>query len=56
MSYGLSFMSITATIVHAILHFWAPIQLHFKRSLREQPDVHAKLMMSYAEGACRGSQ
>ncbi|KAJ7025530.1 small oligopeptide transporter [Mycena alexandri] len=50
MSYGLSFMSITATIAHAILHFSAPIKLHFKRSLREQPDVHAKLMMSYPQG------
>ncbi|KAJ6460926.1 small oligopeptide transporter [Mycena sanguinolenta] len=49
MSYGLSFMCITATIVHAIVYFWAPIKLHFKRSLREQPDIHAKLMMAYPE-------
>ncbi|KAJ6567567.1 small oligopeptide transporter [Mycena vulgaris] len=49
MSYGLAFMSITATIVHAIIHFSAPIKLHFKRSLREQPDIHAKLMMAYPE-------
>ncbi|KAJ7768532.1 small oligopeptide transporter, partial [Mycena metata] len=49
MAYGLSFMSITATIVHAILYFSAPIQLHFKRSLREQPDIHSKLMMSYPQ-------
>ncbi|KAJ6617590.1 OPT oligopeptide transporter [Mycena sp. CBHHK59/15] len=49
MSYGLSFMSISATIVHAIIHFWAPMKLHFRRSLREQPDVHAKLMMKYPE-------
>ncbi|KAJ7198818.1 small oligopeptide transporter, partial [Mycena pura] len=49
MSYGLSFMSITATIVHAIIHFSAPIKLHFKRSLREQPDVHAKLMLTYPQ-------
>ncbi|KAK7052416.1 glutathione transporter 1 [Favolaschia claudopus] len=48
-SYGLSFMSITATIVHAIIYFWAPIKLQFKRSLREQPDVHAKLMMVYPQ-------
>ncbi|KAJ7471298.1 small oligopeptide transporter, partial [Mycena galericulata] len=47
MSYALSFMSITATIVHAILHFWAPIKLQFSRSLREQPDIHAKLMTNY---------
>ncbi|KAJ7822431.1 small oligopeptide transporter [Mycena leptocephala] len=48
-SYGLSFMSITATIVHAIIHFRAPIKLHFKRSLREQPDIHAKLMLRYPQ-------
>ncbi|KAJ6568446.1 OPT oligopeptide transporter protein-domain-containing protein [Mycena sp. CBHHK59/15] len=51
MSYGLSFMSISATIVHAIIHFWAPMKLHFRRSLREQPDVHAKLMMKYPEAS-----
>ncbi|KAJ7148645.1 small oligopeptide transporter [Mycena crocata] len=49
MSYGLSFMAITSTIAHAVIHFSAPIKLHFKRSLREQPDIHSKLMMTYPE-------
>lgn len=47
MSYGLSFLSITATITHAIIHFWKPIRLQFNRSLREQPDIHAQLMSRY---------
>lgn len=46
-AYGLSFASITATITHAILYFWKPIKTQFKRSLQEQPDVHARLMASY---------
>ncbi|PFH48073.1 hypothetical protein AMATHDRAFT_6159 [Amanita thiersii Skay4041] len=48
-SYGLSFLSITATVTHAVIHFWHPIRLHFKRSLREQPDVHAQLMSKYPQ-------
>lgn len=49
MSYGLSFLSITATITHAIIHFWKPIQLRFTRSVREQPDIHAELMDKYPQ-------
>ncbi|KAF4585130.1 hypothetical protein EYR40_001967 [Pleurotus pulmonarius] len=49
MSYGLSFLSITATITHAIIYFWKPIQVQFKRSLREQPDIHAQLMSNYSQ-------
>lgn len=48
-SYGLSFASITATIVHSILYFWKPIRIHLRRSLREQPDIHAKLMSNYRQ-------
>lgn len=51
MSYGLSFLSITATITHAVIYFWKPIQIQFKRSLREQPDIHAQLMSNYSQGA-----
>ncbi|KAG6916275.1 hypothetical protein DXG01_007561 [Tephrocybe rancida] len=50
MSYGLSFLSITATISHAIIHFWKPIKVQFKQSLREQPDIHAQLMAKYPQG------
>jgi OPT family small oligopeptide transporter len=49
MSYGLSFLSITATITHAMIHFWQPIKTQFKRSLREQPDIHARLMAKYPQ-------
>jgi hypothetical protein len=50
MAYALSFLAITATITHAILYFWKPIKIHFKRCLREQPDIHAQLMAQYKEG------
>jgi len=49
MSYGLSFLSITATISHAIIHFWKPIRLQFGRAMREQPDIHARLMSHYPQ-------
>lgn len=48
-AYGLSFASITATVVHSILYFWKPIRVHLRRSLREQPDIHAKLMSNYRQ-------
>ena len=50
MSYALSFMAITATITHAIIYFRKPIKIHFKRSLQEQPDIHARLMANYRQG------
>ncbi|KAH6904577.1 small oligopeptide transporter [Coprinopsis sp. MPI-PUGE-AT-0042] len=49
MAYGLSFLSITATITHSIIYFWKPIRLQMRRSLREQPDVHARLMSHYPQ-------
>ncbi|KAF8066877.1 OPT oligopeptide transporter protein-domain-containing protein [Lyophyllum atratum] len=48
-SYGLSFLSIAATITHAIIHFYKPIKVQFKRSLREPPDIHARLMAKYPQ-------
>jgi len=48
-SYGLSFGAISALIVHTILYFRRHIWLQTKRSLREQPDIHARLMMSYRQ-------
>ncbi|KAI5830219.1 small oligopeptide transporter [Schizophyllum commune Tattone D] len=47
LGYGTSFASIAATIVHAILYFRKPIMKQFRRSLSEQPDVHARLMTRY---------
>ncbi|TFK61872.1 small oligopeptide transporter, partial [Pluteus cervinus] len=49
MAYATSFLAITATITHALIHFWDPIRLQFKRSLREEPDIHARLMSQYPQ-------
>ncbi|TRM57392.1 OPT oligopeptide transporter protein-domain-containing protein [Schizophyllum amplum] len=49
MCYGLSFLAISATVTHAIIHFYKPIMINLKRSLREQPDIHARLMSRYQQ-------
>ncbi|KAI0919974.1 hypothetical protein AcV5_001906 [Taiwanofungus camphoratus] len=49
MSYGLSFASITATIMHTILYFRKQIWVQSRRSLSEQPDIHARLMSKYPQ-------
>ncbi|KAI0286616.1 OPT oligopeptide transporter protein-domain-containing protein [Russula aff. rugulosa BPL654] len=49
MSYGLSFATITATLVHSALYFRKQIWLQIGRSLSEQPDVHARLMARYPQ-------
>ncbi|EIM92032.1 small oligopeptide transporter [Stereum hirsutum FP-91666 SS1] len=46
-SYGLTFASITATLVHSVLYFRKQIWTQARRSLHEQPDVHARLMSRY---------
>jgi OPT family oligopeptide transporter len=48
-SYGTSFASITATLVHSLLYFRKQICLQARRSLSEQPDVHARLMARYPQ-------
>ncbi|OAX34104.1 OPT oligopeptide transporter [Rhizopogon vinicolor AM-OR11-026] len=48
-SYGLSFASITATIMHAILFFRKQIWAQSRRSIDEQPDIHARLMSRYRQ-------
>jgi len=48
-AYGMSFASITATLVHAALYFRRQIWLQVGRSLGEQPDVHARLMSRYPQ-------
>jgi len=48
-AYGLSFASITATITHALLFFRKQIWTQTRRSLHEQPDIHARLMSRYAQ-------
>ncbi|KII90413.1 hypothetical protein PLICRDRAFT_173833 [Plicaturopsis crispa FD-325 SS-3] len=48
-SYGLSFASMTATITHAFLYFRKQIYSQARRSLNEQPDIHARLMSKYQQ-------
>ncbi|PPQ74705.1 hypothetical protein CVT26_007556, partial [Gymnopilus dilepis] len=46
-SYGLSFSTITATLTHAFCFYGKQILTQARRSLHEQPDVHARLMARY---------
>ena len=48
-SYGLSFASITATLVHALLYFRKQIWTQSRRAMGEQPDIHARLMARYSQ-------
>jgi OPT family small oligopeptide transporter len=48
-SYGLSFASITATLMHAFLYFRKQIWVQARRALHEQPDIHARLMSVYPQ-------
>lgn len=48
-NYGISFASITATLVHAFLYFRKQIWVQARRSLSEQPDIHARLMSKYPQ-------
>lgn len=48
-SYGLSFASITATLTHTFLYFRKQIMVQARRSIHEQPDIHARLMAVYPQ-------
>ncbi|RPD78416.1 OPT oligopeptide transporter [Lentinus tigrinus ALCF2SS1-7] len=48
-SYGLSFASITATITHTFLYYRKQIWVQARRSMSEQPDIHARLMAVYPQ-------
>ncbi|KAJ7626771.1 small oligopeptide transporter [Mycena rosella] len=48
-AYGLSFASITATLMHAFLYFRKQIWVQSRRALHEQPDIHARLMSVYPQ-------
>ncbi|KAF5343654.1 hypothetical protein D9758_014690 [Tetrapyrgos nigripes] len=48
-SYGLSFASITATLTHAFLFYRKQIWRQARRSMHEQPDIHARLMAHYPQ-------
>ncbi|KAK7019737.1 hypothetical protein VNI00_017977 [Paramarasmius palmivorus] len=49
LSYGLSFATITATLSHAFIYYRRQIWNQARRSLQEQPDVHARLMSRYPQ-------
>ncbi|KAI0250494.1 OPT oligopeptide transporter protein-domain-containing protein [Lactifluus subvellereus] len=49
MSYGLSFASITAVVMHTLLYHSKQILTQSRRSLSDQPDIHARLMSVYKE-------
>ncbi|TDL15748.1 OPT oligopeptide transporter [Rickenella mellea] len=48
-SYGLSFASITSTLMHTFLFFRKQIWTQARRSMHEQPDIHARLMTRYRQ-------
>ncbi|KII89388.1 hypothetical protein PLICRDRAFT_41036 [Plicaturopsis crispa FD-325 SS-3] len=49
LNYGISFASITATIMHAFLYYRKQIWVQSRRALSEQPDIHARLMSKYKQ-------
>ncbi|KZT04573.1 OPT oligopeptide transporter, partial [Laetiporus sulphureus 93-53] len=49
MSYGLSFASITSIFTHTFLYFRKMIWVQSRRSMHEQPDIHARLMSRYRQ-------
>ncbi len=49
LSYGLSFASITATLMHTLLYFRKQIWVQSRRAMSEQPDIHARLMSKYPQ-------
>jgi OPT family oligopeptide transporter len=49
MSYGLSFLAISATVTHTILYLWKPIKAQFRKNLDDRFDVHARLMSKYPQ-------
>ncbi|KAF5319633.1 hypothetical protein D9619_008684 [Psilocybe cf. subviscida] len=49
LSYGLSFASMTATLTHAALFYRKQIWTQARRSMHEQPDIHARLMAVYPQ-------
>ncbi|KAH8101599.1 OPT oligopeptide transporter [Cristinia sonorae] len=49
LSYGLSFASITSTLTHTFLFYRKQIWTQARRSMQEQPDIHARLMSKYRQ-------
>jgi hypothetical protein len=55
-SFGLSFASITATLMHTLLCFSKQIWIQRRRSISEQPVIHAHLMKPLPAGARVGTR
>ncbi|KAI0757331.1 OPT oligopeptide transporter [Daedaleopsis nitida] len=49
LAYGTQFAVITAIIVHTFLWYRHDIMRQFRRSLRDEQDIHARLMAAYPE-------
>ncbi|KAI9462115.1 OPT oligopeptide transporter [Boletus coccyginus] len=49
LTYGLSFASITATLMHSFLYFRKLIWAQSRRSMHDQLDIHARLMSKYKQ-------
>ncbi|KAI0374504.1 OPT oligopeptide transporter [Pilatotrama ljubarskyi] len=49
LAYGTQFAMITAVVVHTFLWYRHDIVRQFRRSLRDEKDIHARLMMAYPE-------
>lgn len=49
LSYGLSFASMTATLVHTFLYSGKDLWRQLRRSINDEPDIHARLMSVYRE-------
>ncbi|EIN13377.1 OPT oligopeptide transporter [Punctularia strigosozonata HHB-11173 SS5] len=49
LSYGVSFAAFTAVIVHVFLWYRHDIMRQIRRSLKDERDVHARLMAAYPE-------
>jgi OPT family small oligopeptide transporter len=49
LAYGIAFASITALVVHTFLYYRKDIVRRVSSTLKDEPDVHARLMLQYAE-------
>ncbi|KAF6758842.1 glutathione transporter [Ephemerocybe angulata] len=47
--YGFSFASVSAIVVHSFLWFRKDVARQFRRTLRDEHDIHSRLMQSYSE-------
>jgi OPT family small oligopeptide transporter len=49
MSYGVAFAALTAALVHTLLWYRRDIVRRFRSSLKDERDVHSRLMQAYPE-------